>query len=381
MGQGRHIGRQRWLALAVPLILAVGAGGVASAQEASPSQVPAASTSAVTPPPGESSIPTGSGAIESVAPSLSAAIGAWTAGPPFAQASSLKNLSCASPTFCLMEGMAWDGTTWSTMAPLSTGTSVEIVTCVAETTCLGISGDNFVMWDGKQWSVGRNFYATGGDQGGVSINDLACVSEKLCFALDMTYGQVFAWNGKSWSKPVTVDKAVADNVAAINAGTTDNLVSPSIACGSPTLCVVVDSANNVTSWDGTTWAPLSVVGTPTTRQLPKPPVACSATWCVAGVNGGVTVFDGTNWSAPAGIPVPTYPGGPPVAFETIACPSDGSCVAIGARTMTSDWATFDGQQWQLGTAPVGIQEPGPIACPTANWCMDVGPYSYATLQR
>lgn len=366
------------------------ASSVPPPTETSPggSQAPA-SSAAATPIPLPTSIPTQAGnggpapsevsattANPASSTPVAGAMGTFSTGQ-FSQAGSLTGFSCGSPTFCMYQAMRWDGTAWKSVSSTDVG-SVDAINCHATADCEAIADDRFATWNGSGWKLGENFQRIGGAQGGVRISDMSCPTDGFCAAVDGTYGYAFEWDGSTWSKPVTVDPVVADSTAQVNAGKSLNLIVMSVACASPTFCPALDTAGNATTFNGRTWSKLAQVATPSGER--KPPLACpTPTYCTASVGGGVTYWNGTAWSTPTSIAPAGFPPSR-AGFAGVSCASDTFCMTVGSasQSLVGDWGVIRGTGYTGGAQPVGIQDPSLVSCPSAAFCMVVGPYGWAT---
>ena len=364
--------------LCVMSLVAAACGGSSASPGSAGSPAPGGSSSAgATSPGGTTPAPSGSTGPGSVTPSSGAAgeaPGAWTIGTTNASTNE-RPVSCATPTYCLNPPNVWNGTTWAAMTAQPSTGAPTIITCFAANDCRAMSNDNFNVWNGSTWKESKNFYSIGTTQGGVSIVSMSCPTTTFCAAADITYGYAFTWDGSKWSEPTTIDPAAAANTAAVNAGSTSNLEYLSIACASPAFCAAIDTDGNATTFNGTTWTkPVKVAAKPQ-GQAP-PPLACpSATYCLASVAGGFTVWDGSSWSAPRSIAPAGFPANNP-AFGAVSCAGSTFCMVIG--TPVTDWGIFNGSTFLQGAKSVGIQQPSGLSCATTDFCMTIGPYGYAT---
>ncbi|HEY1653329.1 MAG TPA: hypothetical protein VGG09_15700 [Acidimicrobiales bacterium] len=170
-------------------------------------------------------------------------------------ATTIGEVSCASPTFCEAvyndHSVTYNGTAWSSPLTLSlppgtkSGSNPEVsaVSCPAATFCAvgGTTAANVAYlntFNGTSWSTGLTLNTNLGPQ---SFADISCPTSSFCMAggLDgwVTYG------GSSWSKPQTF----------ANAGGppgTGPLYANSMSCPSTTFCEEVESNGYADSWTG-----------------------------------------------------------------------------------------------------------------------------------
>jgi hypothetical protein len=159
------------------------------------------------------------------------------------------------------------------------------------------------------------------------------------------YGDVYTFDGVSWSGPVQADPRGDGGV-------------DEISCASPTFCVVVDDQGYAVTWDGAGWSARSMIDSK--RYIYG--VSClEPAFCLAVDNTGhFLTFDGTTWSTPAG--VPGVHGG----FFTVSCGSRTFCVAGKFQGRA---AYYDGSDWTL--EPVGMSGMQSVSCSSEPFCVGV----------
>lgn len=303
-----------------------------------------------------------------------------TLAPEGFSESTLSDVSCASPSFCIAVGIADDGIE-ENGAPSNGGAFSEI-------------------WDGASW---RSVPTADRAGAGGALLSVSCVSPSFCVAVGAThstgryavgkggfYGQARAlveiWDGTAWK------------VASPPAGALFHSGLNGVDCTGASFCVAVGahSPNGRTSddalvetWDGRAW---KVRATPFVARHGSPlfGVSCaSADSCMAvgeynanqlnGVGEGEALaehWNGRRWSI----------GHPPVGrlyfpdLKEVACPSRSLCIAIGLYA-TSQNSTAPGplvERWRSGhwrRVTAGLPKMSSlfgIACPGMNRCVAVG---------
>ena len=162
----------------------------------------------------------------------------------------------------------------------------------------------------------------------------------------------------AWSVPQVIDD---------RAPTDSQYLPVSLSCASSTFCMAGDLGGHVLTYDGTSWSAPSSVPLPTNAQPVEPVICASSTFCVVGVDfTSVDVFDGTGWSGPAVLD-------PPGGLNSVSCPTATFCVA----PTTGGYVTFDGTSWTRHEVPSWLTA-GPVSCPAINFCASVDVYGEAS---
>jgi hypothetical protein len=365
-------------------------------------------------------------ALVVVAPGAASAAGWSKVAAP--KDSGLQAVSCVSHRSCEAVGSwrngalaeHWNGSRWSMQAVGGVAGALNGVTCTSGRSCLAV-GLTFNAqplighFDGRRWSdttaPGRRF--AGGRFGTSNVlSAVACPAANLCFAVGNTaprgHGRVAGkplierWDGRRW-RLVATPRAAGPLT--------------SISCTSPRACTAVggvelaqgqDSDLQISDvslamgWDGTSWS-IESFPRPTGAVGARPlGISCVGSRdCLAvgsslndDMSGGGTVdglgamtgaWDGSAWSSET-LPAAPGSGQPDVPADDpedelfgISCASTSSCAAVGlARDTTGRLgplaAHWDGTEWtqtllRVG-APVSLDS---VSCPSAHWCMAVGP--------
>ena len=215
-------------------------------------------------------------------------------------------IDCARGSGCLRVGPTqsrwWNGTTWSAPVALPSGfsTSSRQLSCTSPTCCLLLSTDQaffdwgvprFVwstVWDGTSWSAPVVFQYS-------RSYSLDCPSSTLCFAgLGTRQGvgtstetnappTIARWNGSAWStESITFPGPTPGE-------------PPIVSCASASSCTALWPAGTRTPaltylgrWNGASW-------TVTASDAPAATIdiSCAGATCVGvGATGGVAVHDG-----------------------------------------------------------------------------------------
>lgn len=203
----------------------------------------------------------------------------WSA-PTVVSTSSLSAVSCGNPGFCVavnQDGYVWNGSSWSSGTLLNGGEGYDSISCPF----YGSGGPVFCATVGHNGGAAHYLFGTwtyDGQIDSTALTSVSCVNwttTAVCLAVDSA-GNVFAYNGASWSGPTSIDP----NGQGLS----------SISCIPPFLtttgiwdCVAVDGAGNALTYDGTKWTTVPI--DPKGQGLTS--VSCaSSNLCMAVDNAG-----------------------------------------------------------------------------------------------
>ena len=227
---------------------------------------------------------------------------AWSAGLATYPTQPLSDLSCAPSTkFCVGVNFnavyTFNGTSWS--APSNRGVGGN-VSCATATFCVAVGGSSYQRFNGASWSASATF------DGGGSADGVSCPSTTFCVATD-TGGQVFTFNGSSWTDGPTLA------MPGLGSGN-----APDISCTSSTFCVAVDTSGHMSTFDGIGWTtPVSIGGAGLTVGCAPATRTCLA---VDG-SGHTYVHAGNAWTGPTALDAGNGVTG-------TACASTALCLVI-----------------------------------------------------
>ena len=207
---------------------------------------------------------------------------------------------------------------------------------------VGDSAGEIYEWDGKSWSPPttvdpRNDLPF--------VVGLSCPTTKECVAATFD-GYAYTWDGASWSSPTLLDSTPGQGDIT------------SLACAAPDVCFATGDAGNVNDYDGT-WQQPTLVDDG--HDLVS--ISCSpqGSFCMAADNSGyVLTTHGASWTTPE-------PAGPAIgSLDGVSCPSHSFCMAVDA---TGHELTWDGEHWSAPVTfdPHGIT--GPVSCPSNTFCV------------
>jgi photosystem II stability/assembly factor-like uncharacterized protein len=287
-----------------------------------------------------------------------------------AAAPELRAVACAASGVCLAAGdgivvSATKSGTWKTLTPPAGAEMLASLSCPGARTCElagGGSGDNGAIW--RSTNAGQTWNAQLTAITGGFFLAVACPSVMVCEATGnegTIYGTVDG--GKTWQHQQVPQSA--------------NLIY-GIACPSVTTCEAVGYGGTGlalrTTNGGKTWARQHMPQSVQDLQA----VSCpSATDCMAvGINvtqagskevGTVvtTIDGGATWTRqhnPAGF----------TDLTAVACPSAGTCEAVGLGSTHAVARTTDGGSTWTGQGVPGSVFLEGIACPAAAVCYAVG---------
>ena len=122
---------------------------------------------------------------------------------------------------------------------------------------------------------------------GNSLESVSCPTASFCIATDGVNGNVFAWNGSSWSSP--------DSIGYLFGGLF------SVSCPTASFCAAVDGYGAVLTYNGSSWAyPVVIDPSDAGSGIVLTSVSCpTASFCAAVDNDGKAVtYNGSSWSSP-----------------------------------------------------------------------------------
>jgi hypothetical protein len=346
------------------------------------------------------------------------------------------SVSCTSTRWCLAVGAwgnraqigHWNGSRWtaSTNVPNPKGATVASVLCRSRNSCVAVGQlfpretrpvDPLVeRWDGHRWTVRaapKPAPAPGYRGVNTRLNDVACPSAKVCFAVGQAvpFGAGSApgvplierWNGSRWTL-----------VHSPSGG------SPltSISCPTRRSCTAVGGFEHevgtaaadhqqieypsvVERWNRRSWS-LGSVTTPLGTTGALLGVSCTQARTCLGVGsvfepgaghapgndggngqavaapGNGTAFTALTLAFPASVFRGPAGSGPPTTVLTaISCVTSTSCAAVGRYAATNGAlgplaATWDGTAWTQIALRRGPVQLSSVSCPVSRWCMAVG---------
>jgi hypothetical protein len=217
---------------------------------------------------------------------------------------------------------------------------LDTVSCASASFC--VAGDvlgRVTVFDGSRWKrphpiEPRDLFRSARRSGEAEISGVSCPRATFCAAVSAD-GYALTYDGKSWSTPVQLEPARL-------VGIDRYIGQPALAgvsCPTPTFCATVDPSGNVFTFDGTTWsAPRSVdpqAGTAHATGVTAVSCPTSQTCVAADELGKVVTSAGGSWSG-------AVPVDPTLGLAALSCPSSTFCVAlndVGAAF------TYDGHSW------------------------------------
>jgi photosystem II stability/assembly factor-like uncharacterized protein len=257
------------------------------------------------------------------------------------------------------------GGTWSWQNPLPDGNFLNGVSCPTASSCIAVGGGGLILATtngGSTWTQQSSGVTD-------SINGVSCPTASICYAAG-DFGEIYKTTngGASWSVQRTVLVFFAgiscpdamtcyaaggggDVIRTVDGGATwaaSSTPDPynlfAISCSSTTSCAAV-GANGaiVTTTNGTSWA----VAANANNVLYG--VSCTPNHCAAvGVGGIVEEYNGAfgSWAGAGNLGS--------TDLYAVSCPSDTSCIAVGA----------------LGT---GLALVVPAGSPIETWVADNAP--------
>ncbi|HSZ45722.1 MAG TPA: hypothetical protein VK823_10325 [Streptosporangiaceae bacterium] len=197
------------------------------------------------------------------------------------------------------------------------------------------------VWSQMKFSAPVTIDAPAGWLGTVS-----CVSSTFCMGMDLAAGSAIRWNGTGWSAPVRIETGPY----------LDSGYDIHLSCASATFCLAVDTSGNGFVYDGTSWSATAGVG------LDAVAVSCaSPTFCVALSTTQATIFNGASWSAPATVAATDL-------LTSVSCPSDSFCMAVSQAGLAY---TYTGSGWSAAVNVDAPIEALQVSCASTTLCAAV----------
>ena len=206
---------------------------------------------------------------------------------------------------------------------LMDGKGLQHVSCPTTTFCAAVGIWGVAVETSGKWSVVAPL-ETDGD---IEITGVSCASSTFCVVGD-DYGQVFTWNGTTWSAPVLADP---------------NGLS-GISCPSTGVCFGVDSEGGVAQLSGGTWRVTAHAVSGLSNEFNGDQISCpTTTFCEATSSQDSATYSGGSWHAST-----------PISFADISFPAHLSCASATLCMFAADaavgqpglsWTTTDGHTW------------------------------------
>ncbi|MGH8987923.1 MAG: hypothetical protein ACRDXC_04895 [Acidimicrobiales bacterium] len=242
---------------------------------------------------------------------------------------------------------------WSPPESVDPGGSFAEVSCATAHFCVVFDGSgNVFAYDGASWSS-----ATSVDPGGGDVASYSCPTSSFCIAVD-SRGDVLSYDGSRWSAPRRIARGVT------------NLTS--VSCPSVRFCVAVADSGEALTYDGSKWSAPTDLASVDPNSLGLAAVSCGSTSsCVAvDVSGEILSFDGSRWSDMSSTDF--------VAGGSISCPSAEFCALADGQGHV---LTYDGSKW---SAPVDVRPDtndtdNTVSCASEKFCVFVDGDGYASV--
>lgn len=236
--------------------------------------------------------------------------------------------------------------TWSLHSDVAYPEAIDQMSCAPGTTfCAatlsgtGAAVNNFsgvLMFYGSGWSAPMPL--------GSGLGPISCPTSNFCAAID-NEGNAFTYSGGNWSGPISVLSVSSSNYV------------DGVSCPTATFCVATTIGypgySEADYFNGTSWSGPQSTGVYGIQS----PSCGTPTFCMAGSQGGVAVYDGTSWTVqPSSI-----------SGQGLSCVSAVFCMG----QTTSGYATYDGTTWSSFPWPSGISADSPLllSCTTASLCL------------
>jgi hypothetical protein len=263
----------------------------------------------------------------------------------------LGEISCPDASTCVAvdtdSAVTYTAGSWSEpvrIAPEVVGNGLVTLSCPTSTFCAAMGFNGQTEPYGAYTAVLRNGKWTTQWFGSSGASSVSCASPASCWAVDGA--GLYHWNGAGW----TYSDAANSSVAGMN----------SISCPTTTFCAAVGYGGVVTTFDGTTWQPQTLLGGDISFYSVSCPLATS---CVATAYTGQSYhFDGTGWTSQTSESSPT-------GAVTVSCATSSSC--LGVNEDGQAWA-YDGSGWSVAPSIPGALKVFSVSCWAPDGCRASG---------
>lgn len=196
-----------------------------------------------------------------------------------------------------------------------------------------------------QWGKSLAVDSHAGPAGGLTA--VSCSGPTFCAAVDVN-GNALQFNGRTWSRPKSVDAAVYG--------------LESVSCPTRNFCVASDGNGFVLTWIGSRWSPPHSVDPSTAPPSLGLIVSCPTTSFCAGVDsyGDYVVWRGKAWSQ--GHLFDQY--GNAIDFSDLSCSSATFCAAVAG----GDVLYWNGSTWSKQHVIDGLGPLSDISCLGPSFC-------------
>jgi uncharacterized Fe-S cluster protein YjdI len=226
------------------------------------------------------------------------------------------------------------------------GNQLNSISCASSAFCAAVDSDgNVLIYDGSSWSSPQSI-----DQGN-QLNSISCASSAFCAAVDSD-GNALTFVGSSWQVSMTSDDLLE-----------------SVSCPTVTYCAAVgydDPGGNVFTYDGASWSGPDLID----PGYKLHSVSCvSPSFCAVGAAVRVITYDGSTWSAPDSIDQSNNQSSQSgFGLPSMSCFSNTFCATVDGN---GNAFTFDGTAWSSPQSVDSGNQLNSISCPSATWCMAV----------
>ncbi|MHB8289168.1 MAG: hypothetical protein ACYDEY_08030, partial [Acidimicrobiales bacterium] len=349
----------------------------------------------------------------------------------------INGVSCVSSTFCVAVGffdtsaksylyqnliLTWNGSTWSLDSAASLSTSASQlnvlggVSCASSSFCVangvyynGTTYQNLILtWNGSTWSLDSAASLSPGTSVPTFAGGISCATLRFCVANGIYYNGttyqtlILTWNGSAWS---------LDTASSLSPGTSVTTYAGGISCATSHFCVATGTyykqgtgtadQNLLLTWNGSTWSldTASSLSSSTSQPNILRGVSCaSAISCVATgfynngttLQGLVLIWNGSTWSLDDAASLSATGSNPSMPRE-VSCASSSFCVVGGHYsngTLNQNLIlTWNGKTWSLDSAsalsvvaPQDNQLTG-VSCTSSSFCVATGYYSNGTVDQ
>jgi hypothetical protein len=231
---------------------------------------------------------------------------------------------------------------WSQPTPVDRAGQFTAVDCAASSLCAAVdSGGDLFTYNGTSWSAPVTT--------GILLGGVSCPSVSFCEAAgyDDSGGNVVTFDGRSWGAPRLLDPGYKLH---------------SVSCVSASFCVVGAAVDAFTYRDGV-WSAPQIVDQEDTNGYGIGSVSCvSVSFCLAvDAEGNALVYDNGAWPSPRVIDSG-------VLLDAVSCVSQSFCLVAGAG---GNVVAYAHGLWSAPRVIDGGVQLDAVSCVSRSFCLAV----------
>jgi hypothetical protein len=304
--------------------------------------------------------------LMAVAPAAPASPAAhWSRPAKVTGVKRLLAVSCASRSFCMAVGggqaVAYRSGKWRPPQTIDSHSGINdglvTVSCVSATFCAAGDGvGNVFTYNGRSWSSPTSVATTG-------LSRLSCATTQFCGAVDIV-GDAILYDGSSWSSPRRIPGASQPQL---------------ISCPVFGFCMATDVGSSAYRLSAGQWVHAGTLRTSNPQGGSEPDipsaVSCSGRHFCAALDdfGEAFTWNGSHWSRPHRFDANLLAGS-----DAVSCRTKTACMAVDGNGVAASW---NGTMWsrkQSIDPGAGVMD---VSCAAARFCVAIDIRAHALIYR